>query len=255
MDPQMKPEHMIVHRLDMDTSGIVMYAKTKKALLSLQALFRERDGVMKYYEAVVCGHLNPDVERGSIDLPLQRDHRFPPFMRVATPKSEHEAQQVVKDLKNAGWKKIVKKKPKPSKTLFEVIEREYVYCDGYAEVDENLCGAKEKQREVKRYPVTRLKLTPITGRTHQLRVHCASIGHPILGDPAYGIYGEASANGGFEEDLMDELIRDRASINLQLSLNEYAKVKGQVMCLHARELHVKHPETRESLVFKHPPTF
>jgi len=255
LDPEMKPEHMIVHRLDMDTSGIVVYAKTKETLLSLQALFRDREGVSKYYEAVVCGHVNPKVEGGSIDLPLQRDHRFPPFMRVATPKSEQEAQQVVKDLKNAGWKKIVKKRPKPSQTLFEVIGREYVYSNGDLSVDEKGCDEKGELRIGKRYPVTRLRLTPITGRTHQLRVHCASIGHPILGDPTYGIYGEASPNGGFEDDLMDELVPGRASIDLQLSLDQYTKDKGQVMCLHARELHVKHPGTGESLVFERPAAF
>jgi len=254
LDPEMKPEHMIVHRLDMDTSGIVLYAKSKAALLKLQALFRDRDQVSKYYEAVVCGHLHPEVKSGSIDLPLQRDHRFPPFMRVATPRSEREAQEVVKDLKKAGWKKIVKKKPKPSQTLFEVVEREYRYCDG--EADENLKGCRENvEKKGNRYPVTRLRLTLMTGRTHQLRVHCASIGHPILGDPAYGIYGEASPNGGFDDELMDELVPSRACMDLQLGLDRYVKEKGQVMCLHARELRVQHPETGKTLIFEQPPAF
>jgi 23S rRNA-/tRNA-specific pseudouridylate synthase len=254
LDPEMKPEHMIVHRLDMDTSGIVLYAKSKAALLKLQALFRDRDQVSKYYEAVVCGHLHPEVKAGSIDLPLQRDHRFPPFMRVATPRSEREAQEVVKDLKKAGWKKIVKKKPKPSQTLFEVIEREYRCCDGDA--DENLKGCEENvEKKGNRYPVTRLRLTLKTGRTHQLRVHCASIGHPILGDPAYGIYGEASPNGGFEDELMDELVPNRACMDLQLGLDRYVKEKGQVMCLHARELRIQHPETGKTLTFEQSPAF
>ena len=246
LDPEMKPEHMIVHRLDMDTSGIVVYAKSKENLLKLQALFRNRDEVSKSYEAVVCGHLHPDVQRGSIDLPLQRDHRFPPFMRVASPRSEREAQEVVKDLKKAGWKKIVKKKPKPSQTLFEVIAREY-------RTSENNEETTSKKGDS--FPVTRLKLTLLTGRTHQLRVHCASIGHPILGDPAYGIYGEASPNGGFEDALMDELVPGRASMDLQLALDQYVKDKGQVMCLHARELRLKHPETGESLTFEKAPAF
>jgi tRNA pseudouridine32 synthase/23S rRNA pseudouridine746 synthase len=255
LDPEMKKEHMIVHRLDMDTSGIVMYAKSKKVLLKLQALFRERDEVSKYYEAVVCGHLHPEVERGSIDLPLQRDHRFPPFMRVATPSSEREAQEVVKDLQNAGWKKIVKKKAKPSQTLFEVIGREYRYCDGDDSADEIGCQENKKRKKGDRYPVTRLRLTLKTGRTHQLRVHLSSIGHPILGDPAYGIYGEASSNGGFEDDLMDELVPKRAPMDLQLALDRYVKDKGQVMCLHARELRVQHPETGKPLIFEKPPAF
>jgi len=259
LDPEMKRDHMIVHRLDMDTSGILIYAKTKKSLLSLQASFRDREGVSKYYEAVVCGHIHPDVEKGEINLPLQRDHRFPPFMRVATPRSEREALEVVKDLNHAGWKKIVKKKAKPSTTLFEVIEREYRYKhsdDGNASVNENGLSQEDNIQQVgERYPVTRIRLTPITGRTHQLRVHCASIGHPILGDTTYGVYGEASSNGGFEDNLMDELIPERAHIDLQLSLDQYAKDKCQVMCLHARELRVIHPQTGEPLVFEEAPNF
>ena len=255
LDPEMKPEHMIVHRLDMDTSGVVLFAKSKKTLLKLQALFRDRDGVSKHYEAVVCGHLNPEIDRGTIDLPLQRDHRFPPFMRVATPRSEREAQQVVKDLKNAGWKKIVKKKAKPSQTEFQVIGREYRYFDGNSDFDKKTHQHGEKKEKANRYPVTRLKLTLKTGRTHQLRVHCAAIGHPILGDPAYGIYGEASSNGGFEDNLIDELVPNRASMDLQLALDRLVKEKGLVMCLHARELKLNHPETGKLLTFEHPPDF
>lgn len=254
IDPEMKMEHMIVHRLDMDTSGIVVYAKSKKNLLKLQALFRNRDEVSKSYEALVCGHLDPQVQRGKIDLPLQRDHRFPPFMRVATPRSEREAQEVVKDLKKAGWKKIVKKKAKPSQTLFEVIAREFRYRDGDTPEGGSAPGGEEAKWG-KAYPVTRLRLTLMTGRTHQLRVHCASIGHPILGDPAYGVYGEASPNGGFDDALMDELVPSRASMDLQLALDQYVKEKSQVMCLHARKLGIKHPETGKTLSFEKPPAF
>ena len=185
----------------------------------------------------------------------QRDHRFPPFMRVATPRSEREAQEVVKDLKRAGWKKIVKKKPKPSQTLFEVIAREYRCCDDETSEDGTRGQDDASSKKDCRYPVTRLRLALKTGRTHQLRVHCASIGHPIFGDPAYGIYGEASANGGFEEAIMDELVSSRASIELQLVLNQYVKDKGQLMCLHARELRVLHPETGKPIVFEQPPAF
>ena len=105
-----KMEHMIVHRLDMDTSGIVIFAKTKDSMTKLQASFRRDDNnnnnkkkkyknknkkyvdkqqenskttvghVQKVYEALLCGHLNPIIQTGKIDLPLQRDHRFPPFV-------------------------------------------------------------------------------------------------------------------------------------------------------------------------------
>lgn len=261
LDEEMKREHMIVHRLDMDTSGIIIYAKTKLAMSNLQKSFRERD-VSKFYEALVCGHICPEVEKGSIDLPLQRDHRFPPFMRVATPQSEREAKEVVQDLNHAGWKKIIKKKPKPSQTLFEIVKREYVSVgvdiDVGVDVDVNANNGIERQgkrQKQERFPVTRIRLIPITGRTHQLRVHCAAIGHPILGDTTYGVYGEASPNGGFDADTMDEMMPGRASINLQLSLDQYAKDACQVMCLHARELRVKHPETQEGLTFERPPDF
>jgi tRNA pseudouridine32 synthase/23S rRNA pseudouridine746 synthase len=262
LDEGMEREHMIIHRLDMDTSGVVLYAKTKDAMSKLHSSFRERE-VSKYYEAVVCGHIHPEVERGSIDLPLQRDHRFPPFMRVATPRSEREAKEVVKDLKNAGWKKIVKKNAKPSQTLFEVMEREYIEVGVDTDtdaidndnVDHGEDGIPSKRQKRERFPVTRLKLTPVTGRTHQLRVHCAAIGHPILGDPTYGIYGEASPNGGFEDVVMDDVIPTRAGVDLQLALDQYTKDVGQVMCLHARRLEVKHPESGKDMVFEHTPAF
>lgn len=132
-----------------DTSGLVIFAKDKKSMSELQKSFRERK-VDKHYEALVCGHVPVEIEEGSIDLPLQKDHRFPPFMRVATPESERQAQEVVKDLNHAGWKKIVKKKPKASKTLFKVINREFVI---------------DNQEKL---PVTRIQLIPVTGRTHQV---------------------------------------------------------------------------------------
>jgi 23S rRNA-/tRNA-specific pseudouridylate synthase len=106
-----------------------------------------------------------------------------------------------------------------------------------------------------RLPVTRIKLTPITGRTHQLRVHCAAIGHPILGDPTYGVYGEASPNGGFENDDVDLLIPSSSSMDLQLSLNQYVKENEQVMCLHARELRITHPHSGNAMVFQDTPAF
>jgi tRNA pseudouridine32 synthase/23S rRNA pseudouridine746 synthase len=254
---EMKREHMIIHRLDMDTSGIVIFAKNRIAMSTLQASFRDRN-VSKYYEAVVCGHIHPNIKAGSIDLPLQRDHRFPPFMRVATPESERAAKEVVKDLNHAGWKKIVKKKAKPSQTMFEVMAREYVHVNVNLSKDIDAGGQdqdRDKRQTQQRFPVTRVRLSPITGRTHQLRVHCAAIGHPILGDPTYGIYGEASPNGGFEDEDMDRLVPTRATMDLQLSLDQYVKEKEQVMCLHARELRIQHPYSGEDMTFQDPPAF
>ena len=134
-------DQMIVHRLDMDTSGVVVFGRTPEAVSALQKAFRERD-VSKSYQALVCGHVTAD--RGTIDLPLQRDHQRPPFMRVSTSSSEQAAAQVVHDLQHHGWKKLIRKRPKPSQTGLSVLSREYL-------LDTNL-------------PVTRLSLTPITGR-------------------------------------------------------------------------------------------
>merc|ERR1712127_548854 len=69
----------VVHRLGMDTSGLVVFARTDAALRGMNALFRSRK-VSRNYEALVCGHVADD--SGDIDLPLMRDYECPPFMRV-----------------------------------------------------------------------------------------------------------------------------------------------------------------------------
>lgn len=181
--------------------------------------------VSKEYEALVCGEMEG---RGEIDLALQRDHRFPPFMRVATPESELEAQTVVAELRHAGYKKLIMKKAKESTTAFEVIGRERF-------------GS---------HPVTRLKLVPHTGRTHQLRVHCAALGHPIVGDRPYGMLGEASPNGGFEDAVMDQMSPGRASAALQEGIRSVVMEKETCMCLHAKELAMPHPATGEWVVYR-----
>lgn len=86
-----------------------------------------------------------------------------------------------------------------------------------------------------------------------MRVHCAAMGHPIVGDPAYGIYGEASANGGFAEETMNQIAPHRASIVLQKQINE-AHGKKQ-MCLHAHELSLRHPITDEDMTWEAPLPF
>lgn len=222
-------DKMIVHRLDMDTSGLVIFGKTMDTVRALHEAFRNKN-VTKRYEALVCGHVEAD--SGLIDLPLQRDHKQPPFLRVATPRSEQEAAQAVQDLQTHGFKKLMRKKPKASQTEFSVLQREYLS-------DSKL-------------PVTRLSLTPITGRTHQLRIHCAAMGHPIVGDQAYGVYGEASANGGFEELVMNQLAPHRASLALQQQINDLKIAK---MCLHAKLLGLTHPVTKAEMKWEAPTPF
>lgn len=262
-------DSMIVHRLDMDTSGIVIFARNRNSMAKLHEAFRDSTGATKVYEALLVGWLDidrwiessekrsacdalhaghgkapgvdivvPSTEAvslggGEIRLPLQRDHRHPPFMRVSTPESEAEAQKAVTDLNHAGYIKLMAKKPKSSTTQFRILSHE-------------TWGG---------YPVTRVVLTPITGRTHQLRVHCAAIGHPILGDPAYGFCGEAHPNGGFCDDIIHKVSPTCASFELRRDIEDAVRENGRTMCLHARKLTLQHPETNEEIVFEAAPTF
>ena len=106
-----------------------------------------------------------------------------------------------------------------------------------------------------KYPVTRVKYTPITGRTHQLRVHSAAIGFPIVADPCYGLYGEAHANGGFAEDILSQVSPERVSIELQKQINEAVQAEGKCMCLHAKELVFAHPVTGKKMTLVAPAPF
>jgi tRNA pseudouridine32 synthase/23S rRNA pseudouridine746 synthase len=126
------PDTKVVHRLDKDTSGLLLLAFDNKALGSLGSQFEHRK-VEKYYVARVWGDVEGD--RGLVDLPLATDWENKPRQRV-----DHE-------------------RGRASQTRWEVLARE---------------GG-----------VTRMKLTPLTGRTHQLRVHMLALGHPILGDTFY----------------------------------------------------------------------
>ena len=123
---------LVVHRLDMATSGLVLFARGIEAQRALGRAFAQRE-VDKRYEAVVAGTLED--ESGEIDLPLAADWPNRPRQQVDR---EHG---------------------KPSLTRWRVIARE--------------AGR------------TRLALEPLTGRSHQLRVHLAAIGHPLVGDALY----------------------------------------------------------------------
>ena len=122
----------IVHRLDKDTSGLMVVARTPHALANLQRQLKERT-IEKRYLALVEGTLADD--RGLIDLPIERD-----MVR---------RQQMAVQLEG-----------KPAQTYFAVLER----FEGY----------------------TYLEAQPISGRTHQIRVHFSFIGHPVAGDRLYG---------------------------------------------------------------------
>lgn len=127
------PEALLVHRLDRDTSGLMVFARTPLAQRHLNWQF-ERRQVAKTYVARVAGDVAG--EAGRIELPLACDWPNRPRQMVCHARG------------------------KPSVTEWKVLAREG--------------GA------------TRLELRPLTGRSHQLRVHLRALGHPILGDPLYG---------------------------------------------------------------------
>ncbi len=131
------PDALIVHRLDMATSGLMVMARGSEAQRKLSQAFAARE-VKKRYIAVVAGRLEaPPDGWGTINLPIVVDWPNRPLRIV-----DHQIG-------------------KPSLTRWRVL--------GYDET-----GTR-----------TRVELEPVTGRSHQLRVHLRELGHPILGDALY----------------------------------------------------------------------
>ena len=152
---------MAVHRLDQETSGILLLARDLQTYRQLSQQFQQRQ-IHKIYDAVLSGTVTTN--EGVIELPLWGDPENRPYQKV-------------------DWQK-----GKPSLTRFQVIATEGNY--------------------------TRLEFIPLTGRTHQLRVHAADprgLGIPILGDRLYGCYA------------------------------------GNRLHLHARELRFEHPQSGKTL--------
>ena len=159
------------HRLDMATSGVLLFALSKAADRELKRQFREREP-KKYYQALVWGHVEQD--HGVVELPL------------------------ICDWENRPRQKICFERGKRAVTFYDVLQR---------------------------YPnnTTRVKLTPITGRSHQLRLHMLALGHPILGDKFYA--------------------------------HPQAKALSPRLCLHAESLRIQHPITGETMEFTAPVGF
>lgn len=174
-----------VHRLDQDTSGLLLLAKDRDSYRQLSQQFQTRQ-VAKTYIAILAGQLQQ--ESGLIDLPLWGDPRDRPRQSV-------------------NWQQ-----GKPSQTYFQVI---------------GLAGAEGE--------FTRVALQPLTGRTHQLRVHAADpqgLGFPILGDR---IYGENSTH---------DILREKNT-----------HFPEERLYLHAQSLSLHHPQTGQTLTWVVPPKF
>lgn len=214
LSPNIDIDKMVVHRLDMDTSGIIVYALTEAALRNLHDAFRSRQ-VKKVYQALLCGHV-PMVSGIEVDVALERDPFHPPFMRVAQSRHQYEPSDGVV---HPSFQKFIDQAPKASFTLVDVRSHDYLQHPGGS-----------------RLPVTRVELTPLTGRTHQLRVHTAALGYPILGDDIYGYLGEGDCG----------LPRSIESVHLEAKLHDL----GQPLCLHAEQLSFFHPFSGAPMQFK-----
>jgi len=169
------PDALIVHRLDMATSGLMVMARGVAAQRALSQAFAARE-VNKRYIAVVAGRLkSPPLGWGIIDLPIIVDWPNRPLRII-----DHQLG-------------------KPSLTRWRVLET-------------NEAGTR-----------TRVELEPITGRSHQLRVHLRELGHPILGDALYA-----------PQDV---------------------QAMSERLLLHAWSLRLVHPISGEALTFESPAPF
>ena len=164
----------IVHRLDKDTSGVLVAAKDEETFNLLQKQFKERQ-VVKEYLALVHGKIDDEVFE--VNAPIKRNPRN-------------------------RFKNAIVKEGKEAVTRFE----------------------KEKETEEADETLTLLKAYPLTGRTHQIRVHLAALGHPVVGDELYSSK------------------KQRA---------KWQEIYGRMM-LHAVRLSITHPFTGEALHLEAP---
>lgn len=170
---QIYPDALIVHRLDMATSGLMLMARGTAMQTALSKLFETR-AVHKRYVAVVDGRMTISKDCQLIDLPIALDWPNRPL-------------------------RIIHPDGKPSQTRWRTL---------HYDADKN---------------TTRVELEPITGRSHQLRVHLKALGYPILGDALYA--------------------------------PENVQVKAERLLLHACELQFVHPANGEKMVFNSVPSF
>ncbi len=167
----------IVHRLDKDTTGIMIVAKSDRAHLALSIAFRQHT-IGKTYLAVCYG--TPKTEDGVVDAPIDRH-----------PRNRREMAVV--------------KEGRPSRTLYDV----------------------EQAFE----GTSMVSCHPVTGRTHQIRVHMAHVGHAIVGDPLYA----------------GRQWRNLPDARIQSACRSFPR-----QALHARRIAFEHPVTKEAVEFEAP---
>jgi len=171
------PDALVVHRLDMATSGLLLMARGTVVQRTLSRAFEQRQ-VRKRYVALAAGHIAPPCAAdgwGCIELPLIADWPNRPRQMVDAAHG------------------------RPSRTRWRVLDHE-------AGLD-----------------ATRVELEPVTGRSHQLRVHLMALGHPILGD---ALYAPPAVHG-----------------------------RSPRLLLHASELELDHPGTGERMRWRSPVPF
>jgi 23S rRNA pseudouridine1911/1915/1917 synthase len=201
------PKVNLTHRLDRETSGVVMLAKHRAANRLLAGMF-ERGEVEKQYLAVVQGRVagGPGAT-ALIDAPIAKvDARYQYPIEYEYGKANDRATYLPK--------RIVAEHGKPARTRIDVA--------GYHELNGR--------------DFTTLHVMPEQGRTNQIRVHLAHIGHPIVGDKIYALGGE----------LRDEVLRDGMTERVRdaLVLDRHA--------LHAESLAFTHPLTGNALTVRAP---
>ena len=198
----------IVHRLDKDTSGLIVAAKDDRTHNALSAALKARE-VHKTYLALVEGRLDP--KEALIDAPIGRDPNNRRRMMVIH--TGREAQ--------TSYKVISEFSASPEGQALRVASG---HASGLAGPQGNaaprihVAEAFQPRRPASAAVYSLIEASPITGRTHQIRVHLASVGHPVAGDP---IYGHPSA-------LVPRLF------------------------LHAWKLAFRHPITEEAMAFEAP---
>jgi tRNA pseudouridine32 synthase/23S rRNA pseudouridine746 synthase len=179
----------ICHRLDEATSGVVVFARTAAAQKHLHEQFRCR-AVRKRYTALVHRYVttaDKAVNHDNGTVTARSAAEAPSLMQggggmgvgegeVDLPLARHPTRQP--------WQVVDPLRGKPSLTHWKVIEHFYRTPPPFS--PSSVKGARSESAGVGVSPVSRVELTPVTGRSHQLRVHMAAIGHPILGDDLYG---------------------------------------------------------------------